>query len=113
MENYVEIDHRESPGITHEEAARLGAIAHCDVVAVGKGQHFKSACITCHGCEKQVILNPDRSRERHYCPTHDAYLCDDCELQRKLSGKCISWWQRIEEAANAFLRKSTGGVIFP
>ena len=76
-EGYLSIDHR----------------------AVSKG-HFESATSTCSHCQRVVILNPDRTRPRHYCPQCDNYLCDECELQRTSTGYVH---QSFEEFADKFL----------
>ena len=90
-EAYVLIDHRNSPGISQEfvQANRL------DVPAVGKGQTFESAMAICHCCGGDIILNPDRTREREWCMEHDAYMCDRCALTRKMTGACIPLQKKL------------------
>lgn len=34
--------------------------------------------VTCCHCNRVVILNPQRTRPRHYCPKCNAYACDEC-----------------------------------
>jgi hypothetical protein len=93
-EGYVEIDCRDGVGITPEQAAQAG----CNTLAVATGEVFKSATITCSHCERIVILNPDRTRSRGYCPKCDAYVCDDCEAVRVASGgACKPFKQVIDE----------------
>jgi hypothetical protein len=58
---------------------------------------FESATITCSHCCRIVVLNPDRSRERGYCPKCDSYVCDQCNLQRTLTGQCRPFVQIVEE----------------
>lgn len=41
---------------------------------------------TCAHCQRQIMRNPMRLRERHYCPKCDHYICDECELARVASG---------------------------
>jgi len=91
QEAYVLIDHRNSPGITPEfiRANNLSA------PAVGAGQVFESAMAICHGCSNDIILNPNRSREREWCMEHDAYLCDSCALMRRLTGSCVPLKERF------------------
>jgi len=33
---------------------------------------------TCSHCQRIVVLNPDRTRERGYCRKCDHYICDQC-----------------------------------
>lgn len=90
-EAYVLIDHRNSPGITPDFVRANGL----DAPAVGAGQVFESAMSICHGCGSNIILNPNRSREREWCMVHDAYLCDGCGLTRKLTGSCVPLKERM------------------
>jgi hypothetical protein len=99
-ENYIEIDHRESPGLTPDEAARAGLVGF----ELGAGTHFKSATVTCTNCQKQVILNPMRTRDRSWCSKCDGYHCDDCSLVLKVTGECKPLMKLVEEVANAVLK---------
>lgn len=95
-EAYILIDHRNSPGIS-QEFVRANNL---DTPAVAGGQVFESAVVVCHGCQADVVLNPNRTREREWCYTHDAYLCDRCALMRKLTGSCVPFWKKIETLFN-------------
>lgn len=99
-EAYVLIDHRNSPGISQEfmRANRL------DGPAVGAGVTFESAMVVCHGCGRDVILNPNRTREREWCMKHDAYLCDDCGLRRKVTGECVPLQHKIDLAVTELFK---------
>jgi hypothetical protein len=97
-ENYLEIDHRDSPGITPNQAARIGLGG----VPIGKGQVFKTAVATCSNCQKQMILNPLRTRERFYCQKCDSYHCDECALITRVTGVCKPFRQLLDEAISAY-----------
>jgi hypothetical protein len=99
-EAYVLIDHRNSPGISQEFVASHGL----DVPAVGAGQVFESAIAVCHGCGADIILNPNRTREREWCMEHDAYLCDGCALRRKLTGSCVPLQKKLSDVFNRLSR---------
>jgi hypothetical protein len=71
FEGCLIIDHRESPGLTPEQVQGRGPV-------VGKGQLFESATSTCVHCQAIVILNPLRTRPRHYCAKCDDFICDAC-----------------------------------
>jgi hypothetical protein len=99
-EAYVLIDHRNSPGISQE-------FAHANRLpgpAVGGGKVFESAIAVCHSCGGDIILNPNRTREREWCMEHDAYLCDRCALRRKLTGECISLRKKLSDLYNRLVR---------
>lgn len=100
-EAYLLIDHRNSPGISHEfmRANRLAG------PAVGGGQVFESAMAICHACGNDIVLNPNRSREREWCMQHDAYLCDMCGLRRKLSGHCVPLQKKLIEIYQKEIRR--------
>lgn len=90
LEGYLLIDHRAAEGgIDGAVPVRAGAL-------------FESATITCSHCQRQVVLNPGRTRERGYCPKCDHYVCDTCEAVRVTSGGvCKTFKQIMDEAQNA------------
>jgi len=104
LEGYLLIDHRESPGITPEEAALAGKAT----LPIGRGRKFEAPSVKCSHCERLVIMNPLRTRDRAYCPKCDRYLCDDCELKRVISGgECYSYKQKIDDFINAAAKGRT------
>jgi hypothetical protein len=102
-EGYLLVDHRDSPGITPEEAAKAGR----GTLAVGKGQRLECATYMCHVCEAHVVINPKRTRERHYCGVHDAYSCDRCANIMRSAGRCRSFKEVIDD----FLRTASVNVF--
>jgi hypothetical protein len=97
QEGYLLIDHRESPGITPEEAFAAGS----DVQPVGKGIKFESATYNCSHCTSTIIKNPLRNRERGYCPKCNAMICDLCEEHRVKTGICRPFKQIVDEFVDA------------
>lgn len=96
-EGYLLIDHRNSPGITPEYLM----VNHIGGPAVGAGVTYESAVCGCHGCQGDIILNPNRTRERPWCMKHDAYLCDNCDARRAAAGgECKPLTQMMEELWN-------------
>jgi hypothetical protein len=73
------------------------------------GGMFESATLTCSHCQRQVILNPDRSRSRGYCPKCDHYVCDDCEEVRVQTGVCYTFKQRMDDFEKSVLKGATNG----
>jgi hypothetical protein len=98
-EGYLWMTHKYSPGVPDELMVKGGypaGAAHPDTI-------FESATFTCADCERVVIMNPDRSRARGYCPKCNHYLCDDCETVRvKSGGECRNFKLRVDR----FLQKS-------
>jgi hypothetical protein len=99
LEGYALIDHRESPGLTPEDAAICP-----DGIPVGRGQLFESAFITCSHCQRGVVLNPDRTRERGYCRKCDKYICDQCTAALHNTGICRPYAQLVDEILEAALK---------
>lgn len=97
LTSYLMIDHRNSPGITPEQAALSpGAIP------VGKGRLFEADTVNCSHCSRLIVLNPQRSRERGYCPKCDRHICDECEAVRVAAGgACRPWKKLIDDFIDA------------
>lgn len=93
LEGCLTIDHRNSPGLKPEEVPY-------GFMAVPGGQLFESPSITCNHCQVIVILNPNRTRSRGYCPKCDSYVCDTCEAVRVLTGMCHVFERTADEFLN-------------
>lgn len=78
------IDNRGGPGTTKDFVRPSGNICP----AVGEGKLFESATKVCGHCSQMILLNPDRKRERHYCPNCDDFICDVCAEIRKNTLEC-------------------------
>lgn len=99
LEGYLMIDHRAGAGIDVGTARAAGR----DTIPV-RGL-FETSILTCSHCQQQVILNPDRSRERGFCPKCDRYVCDGCEAIRVASGgACKTWKQIMDEHVEAVIQ---------
>lgn len=60
---------------------------------------------TCSHCQAIVIMNPDRTRARPYCPKCDHYICDNCEAIRVASGgACRPFAQLLDQAQERLAR---------
>lgn len=83
---YLIIDHKDSPGISPEEIPdRLKK----STIAVQKGQVYEADIQQCTHCQRGVILNTERIRERGYCPYCYHYICDSCREMLDITGQCI------------------------
>jgi predicted RNA-binding Zn-ribbon protein involved in translation (DUF1610 family) len=79
-EGYLMIDHRASPGIPEDTALKMGL----NPAEVGEGTLYEAPTMGCAHCGTVVIINPKRTRERAHCLKCNRYICDNCELEKKL-----------------------------
>lgn len=107
-EGYLLIDNRFGPGVTEEfvrEHGRPGA----STPAVGEGQMFEAATLTCSHCQTVLIKNPARTRERQFCPKCNHYLCDACGRDYAIDFECRPFKAKLdEEQERRFLREQAG-----
>jgi hypothetical protein len=78
-EGYLSLDHRSSPGLTEEQARKMGYSPS----TVGEGKFFETSTMHCAHCGTVVITNPGRTRERASCFSCNAYICDNCGIAAK------------------------------
>lgn len=99
-EGWLMVDHTAGDGLNTPEAAVAGALP------VGGGMKFEASTITCSHCQRVVIVNPARTRQRGYCPKCDHYVCDTCETARVASGgECKTFKQIMDEVDNLVQKK--------
>jgi hypothetical protein len=104
-EGYILIDHRDSPGSNDMLARKMG------MPVVGAGEKYESATICCSHCQRVVVLNPDRTRERGYCRKCDHYICDVCTEHLHQTGICRPMKQVLDEAQETAARAEQNGSI--
>jgi hypothetical protein len=86
-EGYLLIDHRASPGTP----------------SVPEGQVFESALHVCHHCQRNVILNPDRSVPLGRCPKCARYICRACEATYHATNACFTVQELIDACGDGNL----------
>lgn len=79
---YIEIDHR------------AGGIA-----PDGLPKHFEADTYTCSHCQRIVVMNPARKRERYKCNGCSHHICDECAVKKVSGEPCKTWNQFIDELA--------------
>lgn len=79
---YLHVDHRNSPGLPEDVARYCGY----DPEQCKEGRVFEVDTMGCKHCGGHVIPNPWRVRDRPWCRSCDAYICDPCDLARKMTG---------------------------
>ena len=103
-EGYVLIDHRDSMGFTEAERIAAGL---SPLMPIGKGQRLEAPTFCCSHCDRVVVMNPLRNRERGLCFKCDRHICDACVTVQAISGECNSRQKRIDE----FLARATVAAI--
>jgi len=93
--------------------AGLGYLEH-DNRASG-GRHFEADTFTCTHCQRVVVLNPARIRERHKCSGCNHLICDDCGAARVAGAPCKTMAQKIDEYFTAQARQAVADpkIILP
>lgn len=98
-EGYLQVDNRNSPGISEEQAVAAGLPP-----GAGRGL-FEAPTYTCSHCQSVVVLNPLRTRDRAWCKKCDHYLCDRCGVTAAQTKECLTFNQLIEQAQEAEAKK--------
>lgn len=98
QEGYFNLDSRNGP-IPVDVLAKNG-------LPIGAGNsNYEAPTYTCSHCQRVVLMNPSRTRERSYCRKCDAYMCDNCGASYAASGgQCRSFKRLLEEFAEAEAR---------
>ena len=91
---FLEIDHRESPGLSPADVAHVPG-----GVPVPGGSHFERDVKMCSHCQRGIVLEPLRTRNRGYCAKCDHYICDHCETIRVKTGACVPFRAVLDRAA--------------
>lgn len=104
-EGYLMIDHSASPGVTDEDMRR----ANPELPAGAGSGMFETPMVCCSHCQKMLVVNPMRTRDRAYCRSCDAYICDECGIVATLHGECRPFRRVMDEAQERAAR----GLIVP
>src|SRR5438876_8853789 len=90
---YLQINHRDSPGLTDDEIRRFGS-----PIPPGQGNtNYEADILTCSHCQTLLIINPLRTRERGYCSSCDRYICDGCAFVLANGGVCKTFTEQADE----------------
>jgi hypothetical protein len=102
---YLVIDHRDSPGLSAADVAHLPG-----AMAVEAGAVLERDVQICTHCERAVVLEPLRVRDRGFCPKCNHYICDGCETIRVKTGACVPMRQILDHATNVLDRTPRGDL---
>ena len=103
-ENYLLLDHRDSPGVPDDAMQRMSPGLPS---GAGHGK-FEAAAYTCSHCQRGILVNPApmRAREVPYCRSCDHYICSQCKLILTLTGICRPF---VKVMAEFYERAAKGG----
>lgn len=82
-EGFLEIHPGMGPALSLEEAAKTGK----EIIGAGARGKIEAGILTCSHCQKQVMVNPLRTRDRNWCSKCDHYICD----QAGCNAGCHPW----------------------
>ncbi len=99
-DGYLMLDNRAGPGLTPADMAQIGLAGHPGYAG---GKLYEWAVMSCGHCAKDVVLNPERTRERGWCACCDRYVCDTC----KAAGDC----RPVEKMIDQLLKSPRGTEI--
>lgn len=66
--------------------------------------------VTCSHCQRQIVLQPLRTRDRFECPRCDKYLCDDCTILYRKTDECVNFQRQLDLAEKHAFRELTRHV---
>lgn len=77
------------------------------------GVHLEFNTLTCVHCNRVVVLNPERKRERHTCLKCNAYVCDSpgCNTDCNPIQEGIELALKYPEKNQPFLLRGPGGEV--
>lgn len=93
-EGYLLIDNRNAPGLSADEAARLGKPG---IPGLAGAPVTEVPTITCSHCQVIVVINSLRTRARAYCRKCDHYICDRCGAVAAQTKECRPFKQVLDE----------------
>jgi hypothetical protein len=92
---YLYIDHTDSPGLTPADVAHIP-----DALPIPGGSILERDVLVCSHCERSIVLQPLRIRDRGYCGKCNHYVCDSCETIRVKTGECVPMKKILDATQN-------------
>ena len=75
---------------------------------------FEADTYTCTHCQRVVVMNPERKRERYKCRGCNHHICDGCAALRTAGGPCRTFAQLADEVmAKAERQAEAHSLILP
>jgi hypothetical protein len=104
-EGYLMVDHRSTDGVADADVVKAGLPP-----GAGRGL-FECATYTCSHCQRVVIVEPRRTRERAYCRKCDHIICDGCGVVAAQTKECKTFKAILDEQQEAVARAADGIII--
>lgn len=80
----------------------------------GVQPHFEADTYTCTHCQRVVVLNPARTRERYKCKGCSHHICDDCAAEMVTGAACKTFAQIVDEHLEQAARQpDSPSIILP
>ena len=99
-EGYMLIDNSTNSGVDDATMLAMGY-----PVGAGKGL-YESATYTCSHCNKIVIIEPARTRERGYCRSCSQRICDPCVAIKAITLQCVPMAQIIDDVLESAVKQT-------
>lgn len=106
-EGYIYVDNRNAP----VDDATMVAAGY--PVGAGRGM-YESATYTCSHCNRVVVIEPKRTRERGYCRKCSQRICDPCNELKAKNFECITVKEIIDHVQESAERQAdVSSIILP
>lgn len=79
----------------------------------GTQRYFEADTYTCRHCDRVVVMNPLRVRERYKCNGCSHHICDDCAAKRFAGVPCKTMAQIVDEVRERESRQPDSNIITP
>lgn len=103
------VDHRASPGLTPEQARKMGMPPEL----VGEGKQMHAPTLGCPHCGSHIMINPLRKRPRAHCYQCNQYICDICYGVSKQPGYVHRTMNQIREMVHSGHWEMYGTMSIP
>jgi hypothetical protein len=69
--------------------------------ALPRAAVVRFASYTCNHCNRVVMLNPQRTRDREWCSRCNRYICDGCGAVLAKTGECMPMAKLVAKVQRA------------
>jgi len=70
--------------------------------------------VTCAHCQRQIVLQPLRTRDRGECRLCDKYICDECDVVYRKTDECASMQRKFDKLeSDAYREQNQYATVDP